>query len=251
MQAAERSATGAEIGSPRVRRALGAAALALTVALLAWPVARSRIAPQQATPALVSTSKGAADRSHPEAQASVAHLQAASAALAEAANEVLTSRSAARSTGAETEQCVESLVPPGTFGAGRLDWVCEQADVWQLQLDLYGRVVSRGSGRGVPLWVRLGPFELGAIAILRAACCPNAPPLVAPVSTDRCGSLEEALGALGEEPSPEQVEQYADVMECLASRKVWLPEAWAQVGPRESRRVFERLLEGTRTAPPD
>src|SRR5690606_38482988 len=45
-------------------------------------------------------------------------------------------------------------------------------------------------------------------------------------------------------PTPEAVERYADTLQCLANRRVWLPKAWAGVGPTESRRAFDDFLTG-------
>lgn len=263
MDTARGAVTGTELGSPRARRALGAGALVALLVASAWPIARTSLKPAPTPVATLSRDSSAID----EAEAAVAHLHAAAANLTETAHEVLTARGAAAGSGGSASalsgpsrgatsatdpitQCLQGLVPPGTFGAGRLDWVCEQSDVWQLQLDLYGRVASRGHGPGVALWARLGHYELGAIALLRATCCPGAPALVVEVPTERCGSPGDALASLAPSPkddagpTPEAVERYADTLQCLANRRVWLPKAWAGVGPTESRRAFDDFLTG-------
>jgi hypothetical protein len=94
--------------------------------------------------------------------------------------------------------------------------------------------------------MNLGRLELGAIAIVRTACCPNAPAFTAKVAAPKCGSLVEILVALGKQPSAENAQRYSEAMACLAERKVWFPEGWSRVRYKQSQQSFDEFLKAAR-----
>lgn len=254
-----------EAGSPAVRRWVGAFALLVLAVLFARPLLQSALFP--------AVAESPAPAPNAEAIRSVQELQAASEALKDAAAKSLASSpsesepkapegtalaasapSAVPAAGLSSvppptdpaSECLQSFVPEGTFGPGRLDWACAQPNLWQVQLDLYGRAATRGTGQGASLWLHLGRFELGAIAIMRTACCPGGPAFTADVATKRCGSLQRVLADLAGQPSPERIQRYDETMQCLADRSVWFPEGWKRVSYEQSRRYFEEFLEPAR-----
>jgi hypothetical protein len=97
--------------------------------------------------------------------------------------------------------------------------------------------------------VTLGRFELGAIAIIRAACCPNAVALTAELPLRKCGSLVDALAALASNPSPEHVQRYDEIMTCVAEHQVRFPEGWKRVAAKQSRQSFDGFLSDLRKRP--
>jgi hypothetical protein len=175
-------------------------------------------------------------------------LQAASEELSAAAESALAAQASAAPKAAPVAHtdnvtvCIESFVPQGTFGEGRLDWVCTQPDMWSIQLDLHARALKRGSGPGAELWCSLGRFELAAISVFRRACCGSAAPVQAKVPSTPCGSLADRLVALGKAPSQEQVQRYDETMDCLAKRKVWFPERWSGIPPTQASHAFDEFL---------
>lgn len=244
--APNRTPSPAPPGSTVVRQVLGAIAVTALVALFAWPVLRRSDA---AMPTRAPTAAALDERAEAAAASgpAVQELLGASEKLKEAAAKALAAGTSTRKSALpaapvdDVTACIETFVPKGTFGPG-LDWVCRQPDVWSIQLDLHARALKRGSGPGAELWVRLGRFELGAIAVLRTACCGNAAPLQAKVPVTKCGSLTDALIALGSDPSPEQTQRYDQSMTCLAERKVWFPEAWSRIKDEQAKRTFDEFL---------
>jgi hypothetical protein len=139
--------------------------------------------------------------------------------------------------------CVESFLPDGAFGDGvDLDWICDQQEIWVINRHLHDRIATRGKGKGVELWVRLGRFELAAVSIVRAACCPRAEVFTAVLPTAHCGSLAAALDAVSQSPTAEHVDRYAEMIDCLIERKVRVPEPWSRSKRKTQRKHFDEFL---------
>ena len=265
--------------SPRTRRFLGAAAVLTFLGLLAWPVARSFLPPPYGVRGLTAKTQNlepaqmerkAASAVEQVRRASDALEQAAAKAIAAQASTPpaappLSSTTAGQSarraaTANETgvppalpwltiprdgspTACVESFLPDGAFGEGAdLGFICEEQELWVINRHLHDRIALRGSGKGAELWVRLGRFELAAVSIVRAVCCPGAAVFTAVLPTARCGSLAAVLDAVSQSPTAENVDRYAETIDCLIERKVRVPDPWRRSKRKTQRKHFDEFL---------
>lgn len=98
--------------------------------------------------------------------------------------------------------CVAGYLPPKTFAtAPDLSFVCSETDPQRGADKLRSAIVS-GAPKGqltdaMKIFARLGWYELAAFAVVRAGCCPEAPPLSIPSLSESC-QFNERLRELGE-----------------------------------------------------
>ncbi|AKT36215.1 hypothetical protein [Chondromyces crocatus] len=100
--------------------------------------------------------------------------------------------------------CMMPLFPDGTFVSRRppdFAFVCGETDPRRGAALVKKQVVLGAEGSavsdGMREWALLGWYELATFAALRARCCPGAEPLTLPATPPPCGSLDDALNALG------------------------------------------------------
>jgi hypothetical protein len=104
-------------------------------------------------------------------------------------------------------------------------------------------VTHHARGAGLIEWEELGRYDLAATAVLRNRCCPSAKPAEAATPKGVCESLQSAVGALGREPAPERVDEYARGVDCFMFHGVRYPtETWDRMGPTTARSSFDRFL---------
>jgi hypothetical protein len=119
-------------------------------------------------------------------------------------------------------------------------------DLWAVSRKLFKTIAQDGKGDGLTQWVYLTRYELGAIAILRGACCPSGTAFVAAVPPTECGSLTESLAAVGEDPSDAAIARYDETVDCLIQRQVHTPEPWGRVARSTARRHFDAFVARAR-----
>ncbi len=91
-------------------------------------------------------------------------------------------------------------LPDGAFGkAPELEWLCSETDP-RAGADKLRVAVVTGAPKGPPteamkIFSRIGWYDMAAFAVVRAGCCPEAPPLSLPDS--KC-DMATALRSVGE-----------------------------------------------------
>ena len=106
--------------------------------------------------------------------------------------------------GEDVAACMMPLFAKGTFKRGAspdFGFVCSEADPRRGVAAIKKQVVLAGAKRnvseGMREWALLGWYELASYSVMRARCCPGAPPLKLPAPPPPCQPLETALDELG------------------------------------------------------
>jgi serine/threonine protein kinase len=166
-----------------------------------------------------------------------------------AAASVATPASAAPPVGAppgDLNACVTRLVPEGAVAPGRdFGFLCKEKEFWSTARRFDLEVAKHGRGPGMVLWAQLGRFDLAAISFVWHHCCPSdTKPFVVATPKGVCDGLTEAVHEVGKDLSPEKIEAYAAIVECLFTRQVHHPtEWWDRVGPKDARAAFDQFRE--------
>lgn len=162
-----------------------------------------------------------------------------------------------RASPADVGACFAGLLPPDAFPTKRPDLriLCTERDAYRTMLRLKSELVRTG-GREVTEamreWSQLGWYETAAFALMRAHCCPDAPPLAVPSVVAGCGmqdvlaDLGRAVGTPGQER--QAVTRFGDAARCIAAKGY--PDLFGRDGPPYGGEVafFERVLERVRRA---
>jgi hypothetical protein len=128
--------------------------------------------------------------------------------------------------------CMTPLFAKGTFHRGfkpDFSFVCGQTDPRRGAEGLKKQVVLAAAKRsvsdGMREWALLGWYELSSYAVMRARCCPGAPPLKLPPAPSPCHPVDKVLDDLGAAALAAQgpkdkdlhkaVKRYTDEVYCL------------------------------------
>ena len=126
--------------------------------------------------------------------------------------------------GNKLASCVAGYLPKGAFGkAPELDWLCSETDPRVGGEKLHSAVVA-GAPRGtttdaMKIFAKIGWYDMAAFAVVRAGCCPDAPPLVIPKLSDSCTKMDESLREVGEavvamKPVEPALKKYTESIHC-------------------------------------
>jgi hypothetical protein len=97
------------------------------------------------------------------------------------------------------------------------------------------------------LWAHLGRYDLAAIAVLLTRCCPADTVFTAANPRGVCESLPGSVQDVSRDQSAQNIDHYAESVDCFISRGVRYPaEWWDRVGPKDARGYFEEYLRGLR-----
>jgi hypothetical protein len=168
--------------------------------------------------------------------------------------EVKEARMAATPTnlGSKLAACTSSYLPKGAFGkAPEVEFLCTETDPRTGAGKLHAAVVSAAPKGGVPptdamkIFARIGWYDMAAFAVVRAGCCPEAPPISLPDA--QCG-MDASLRAIGEaviasKPTVEPLKAYTDSIHCELNRggAKWLRRSERPAGGEDT--AFLELLK--------
>jgi hypothetical protein len=151
---------------------------------------------------------------------------------------------------ADVTSCARSVLPAGMLGAGAdidVGYLCKEGDLWGIARKLNLTIVKHGEGPGIVLWAHLGRYDLAAISVLLTRCCPADTVFTAANPRGVCESLPSSVQDVSRDQSPENIDRYAESVDCFISRGVRYPtEWWDRVGPKDARGYFEEYLRGLR-----
>lgn len=146
--------------------------------------------------------------------------------------------------------CARAVLPEGTLGTGAdidVGYLCKQGDLWGIARKLNLTIAKRGQGPGMVLWAHLGRYDLAAIAVLLTRCCPAETVFAAANPRGVCASLPSSVEDISLNQSAQNIDRYAESVDCFISRGVRYPaEWWDRVGPKDARGYFEEYLRGLR-----
>lgn len=237
------------------RRWVGAFAILAFAYAVAWPFVRDAVPflPKSARPEM---KRPVARAPRPDVARAVAGAKTATQRLEHAAEQALQARATAASNRSIDDAshvdtrskdtataCVITLLPEGVLGDDPdLGWMCDEQELWVVNRYLYDRITTRGRGPGVQKWVGQGKFNLAAVALLRARCCPEGEAFSAVQATANCDSVAATLDRIVEYPTPDRVDRYAAAVDCLMERKVQVPSSWARVKTKAARKQFDEFV---------
>ncbi len=122
--------------------------------------------------------------------------------------------------------CVSSYLPEKTFEhAADLTWVCSMESPRKGADQLRASVVKHSPGRRVSrameLFSRMGWYDMVAFSVVRAGCCPEAPPLKLPDPSEGCERIDHLLSKIGHEvvdgqPFESSLDEYTRAAKCEA-----------------------------------
>jgi hypothetical protein len=158
--------------------------------------------------------------------------------------------------------CVARHLPAFSFmKTPDMDWLCQVGDPRSGAQHLHGDIVRASNGHSVTpamqLFSPLTWYGMAELAVLRGACCLDAPPLKLPAPSAGCQSMAEVLNGLATEVSeaanPEpQIQAFSEAIGCEVrhNRQVAF---WQKDRPGGGEaHDFEKLLESAmhpRSAP--
>ena len=69
------------------------------------------------------------------------------------------------------------------------------------------------------IFAKIGWYDMAAFAVVRAGCCPDAPPLTLDRLAESCPKMDEALREIGEavvavKPPEAALKKYTDAIHC-------------------------------------
>jgi hypothetical protein len=154
--------------------------------------------------------------------------------------------------GSKLAACTASYLPKGAFGkAPDVAFLCTETDPRIGAGKLHAAVVSAATKGGVPptdamkIFARIGWYDMAAFAVVRAGCCPEAPPISLPDS--QCG-MDASLRAIGEaviasKPTVDPLKAYTDSIHCELNRggAKWLRRSERPAGGEDT--AFLELLK--------
>jgi hypothetical protein len=120
--------------------------------------------------------------------------------------------------------CVAGYLPANTFGkAPDLAFVCSVSDP-RVGADKLRAAVVTGAPKGqvteaMKIFSRIGWYDMAAFAVVRAGCCPDAPPLAIPELSDSCVKMDESLREIGDtvvamKPVEPSLKKYTESIHC-------------------------------------
>lgn len=146
--------------------------------------------------------------------------------------------------------CARSVLPEGTLGASAdldVGYLCTEGELWGIARKLDLTIAKHGQGPGMVLWAHLGRYDLAAIAVLLRRCCPAETVFTAASPRGVCQSLPSSVQDVSRDQSAQNIDRYAESVDCFISRGVRYPaEWWDRVGPKDARGYFEEYLRGLR-----
>jgi hypothetical protein len=117
--------------------------------------------------------------------------------------------------------CVAEYLPDNAFGkTPDVEWLCGQTDPRaggeQLRVAIVTAAPKGSVTDAMKVFARIGWYEMAAFAVVRAGCCPDAPPLSMPQS--QC-SMDAALREVGEavvasKPVDPPLKKYTESIHC-------------------------------------
>ena len=123
-------------------------------------------------------------------------------------------------------ECIAAHFSEDTFGKNPdLGFICEVSDVGAAGHRIYAQVARNGRGPGVRSWVFLAEFEWPVIFALSKRCCEE--PLMhskLAIESRACPDINEALDKLQSDWSKDHIENFSDVIQCLSSRRIRMPD---------------------------
>jgi hypothetical protein len=152
--------------------------------------------------------------------------------------------------GSKLAACTASYLPKGAFGkAPDVEFLCTETDPRVGAGKLHSAVVA-AAPKGVTtdamkIFARIGWYDMAAFAVVRAGCCPDAPPITLPEA--KCG-MDTALRQIGEavmasKPTTDPLKAYTDSIHCELNRggAKWLRRAERPGGGEDT--AFLELLK--------
>jgi hypothetical protein len=189
-----------------------------------------------------ATSASAAGNGAPATSATVA-----AAAPAPSGGVAMTAVSAAP---ADVTACVQRVLPEGALRVQKdvdVGYLCTKGDLWGIERKFNLAIAQHGQGPGMVLWAHLGRFDLAAIALVFQRCCPEGSPLATAVPKGACESLPPSIDDVRKSPTKENVDRYAEGVDCFISKGIRYPsDWWDRVGPKDARSYFDQLVGALR-----
>jgi len=171
----------------------------------------------------------------------------AAAAPASSGGVAMTAVSAAP---ADVTACVRRVLPEGALRIEKdvdVGYLCTKGDLWGIERKFNLAIAQHGQGPGMVLWAHLGRFDLAAIALVFQRCCPEGSPLATAVPKGACTSLPESVDDVRKNPTKENVDRYAEGVDCFISKGIRYPsDWWDRVGPKDARGYFDQLVGALR-----
>ncbi len=158
--------------------------------------------------------------------------------------------------------CVTPLFAEATFRepeAASLGFLCEETDPRVAAPRLKEQIVlSRGPAitAGMKEWSAMSWYEMAAVAILRARCCPGAPALTLPSNGGTCPALEEVLTELGRvaasgKDATAELKRHDEAVLCLVRTGGAVHYSYPLLARLDQpRAVFDKTLARARTLTP-
>ncbi len=163
----------------------------------------------------------------PKREIEVIPLVATSTPSANAAielTEVPVTAGSARTLGGKLASCVAGHFPPDTFGkTPDTGWLCSERDprvgADGLRVAIVGSAPKGPSTQAQKIFARIGWYDMAAYAVVRAGCCPDAPPLHIDKLAASCPQMDEALREIGDSvvaarPPQVALKKYTDSIHC-------------------------------------
>jgi len=151
---------------------------------------------------------------------------AAPSASAVEVNDVAVMAATPTNLGSKLAACMAGYMPKGTFAtAPDVEWLCTETDPRAGADKLRVAVVKAAPKGGSPsdamkIFSRIGWYDMTAFAVVRAGCCPEAPPITLPDT--KCG-MDSALRDVGDavistRGVAEPLKKYTDSIHCELNR---------------------------------
>jgi hypothetical protein len=142
-------------------------------------------------------------------------------------------------------RCLASYVPELDLAPHALDFVCTSDDLWAIERRVAEKF-AYAAGSGAEDWRHLGPYGMGALASMRAGCCPQAVPVRAVVPGLWCGILRDRVRQMSAVPERTSYLDVAETLECLRARGVRLPARWYRSPPERQHAASRAFVERAR-----
>jgi hypothetical protein len=164
-------------------------------------------------------------------------------------NDVSVTAATPTNLGSKLASCTASYLPRGAFGkAPDVEFLCTETDPRVGAGKLHAAVMT-AAPKGPPteamkIFARIGWYDMAAFAVVRAGCCPDAPPLA--LADAKCG-MDATLRQIGEaviasKDVKEPLKAYTDSIHCELNRGgKWLRRAERPAGGEDT--AFLELLK--------
>jgi hypothetical protein len=140
-------------------------------------------------------------------------------------NDVAVSAATTTNLGSKVAACTASYLPKGAFGKPPdVEFLCTETDPRAGAGKLHAAIMT-AAPKGPPseamkIFARIGWYDMAALAVVRAGCCPEAPPLSLPDA--KCG-MDASLRQIGDavissKDVKEPLKAYTDSIHCEMNR---------------------------------